>query len=453
MPPAQTTIRCTQCGQPVPAVVRTVIDVQSDPQGKALLMNGQLNMARCPACGHINRIVAPLLYHDADKSLLIAHVPGEVLRGQSEEKVVGDMMNELSRSLPKESFKAYMFNPKRTLTVQGLVDLVMQADGITPEMLAAQRKRVDLLQEFISAASPEALEALVKEHDAEIDMSLFQTMRLMAQRLVQDGRPDIAGRLVVVQDMLLAHSTFGQELAQQQAAQEQKVEEVARTIQKLGPDATREDFLKLVIEYADDDQKLQALVGLVRPVFDYQFFQMLTMTISQAPAGEREKLEKARDRILALTQTMDEQIQQTVQRTTQFLQILVNSPNPDALLEANADLVDEDFMAVLAANIQEAERRRDVTTQSRLKVIYDKVLQLLRSQMSPELSFINDLIAARDEAEFQKILEENRGKFDGTLLKTAAAVEDLLIAQGQTVAVERLNKIRPELEKLVKSDD
>lgn len=89
----------------------------------------------------------------------------------------------------------------------------------------------------------------------------------------------------------------------------------------------------------------------------------------------------------------------------------------------------------------------------RLKAIYDKVVGLLRSQMSPELTFLNDLIGARDEAEQQQLLSDNRGKFDENLLKTADAIEDMLKAQGQIVPLQRLNKIRPELEKMLKSDD
>ncbi|MCU0512443.1 MAG: CpXC domain-containing protein [Anaerolineae bacterium] len=448
MPPARTTIRCNQCGQPVPADVRTVIDVQSDPQGKALLMSGRLNMVQCPQCGFVNRIVAPLLYHDAEKQLLVAHVPGEVLRGQTEEKVIGDLMNDLTRSLPKEAFRAYMFNPKRTLTVQGLVDLVMQGDGITPEMLEQQKKRVELLQQLISAPSPDAMLALIQQHDSAIDSSFFQTMRLMAGRLVQEGRPDIASRMVVVQDMLLAHSTFGQALAQQQSDQEATVEEVAQRLQSLGEQATHDDFVALVVEYAADPERLQALVGLARPAFDATFFQKFALFIGQAAAADRPGLEKARDFVIKLTETIDEQLQQTVQRTAQFLQVLLNSPNPDDMLEANADLIDEDFMAVLTANIQEAERRRDAANLARLQAIYEKVVALLRSQMSPELSFLNDLMAAGDELEVDRLLSLNKGKFDETLLQTVAAVEQMLAAQGQRQALERLARIRNKLNSL-----
>ena len=53
--------------------------------------------------------------------------------------------------LPKDNFKAYMFNPKRSLTMQGLIDQVLEADGITQEMLEEQRQRVQLVQQFIEA--------------------------------------------------------------------------------------------------------------------------------------------------------------------------------------------------------------------------------------------------------------------------------------------------------------
>lgn len=449
----QMTIRCTQCGQPVNMLVRTVIDAQHDPEGKSLLLNGRLNTTQCANCGFLNRVVAPLLYHDASKQLLVANIPGEVLRGQPEEKVVGELMNELTRNLPKEQFKAYMFNPKRSLTLQGLIDQVLAADGITPEMVEAGKKRVDLLQKFIEAPSEEALKTLITENDSEINTALFQTMTLMAQRMIQDGRNDIAGRLVMIQDYLLEHSTFGQQVAQQQAQQEQIVQGVAQEVQNLGENATRADFITLVKQYAEDDIKLQALVGLVRPAFDYQFFQEFTQSIGQAPAAERAHLEKARDRLVQLTETIDQQMQQTVRQAAQFLQVLLNSPNPDEMMEENIDLLDEDFMGVLTVNIQEAERRQNLPAASRLKAIYEKAVELLKSQMSPELRFLNDLLSVEDDNTMRQMITERGGVFQKTaLLEMVKAVEQILQAQGQAAALGRLGQIRAEITQRLTDD-
>lgn len=449
----QTTIRCPHCGQPVNTVVRTVVDAQQDPEGKSLLLNGRLNTVQCPNCGFMNRIVAPVLYHDANKELLVAHVPGEVLRGQPEEKIVGELMNELTRTLPKGQFKAYMFNPKRSLTQQGMIDQVLAADGITPEMVEAGKKRVELLQKLIEASSEEALKALIQENDSEINTAFFQTMTLMAQRMLQDGRSDIAGRLVMVQDYLLEHSTFGQQVAEQQAQQERVVQSVAQEVQNLGENATRADFITLVQRYADDEMKLQALVGLVRPVFDYQFFQEFTQGIGQAPAAERANLEKVRDHLVELTQRIDEQMQQTVRQAAQFLQVLVNSPNPDDLMKENVGMLDEDFMAVLSVNLQEAERRQNAPAVARLRAIYEKAVDLLKSQMSPELRFLNDLLGTEDEAAMRQMVAANAGSFKkSALMEMVNAVEQILQSQGQAAAIGRLGQIRAEIAQRLTDD-
>lgn len=446
--PQPTTIRCTNCSTPVNIPVRTVIDAQQDPQGKALLVNGRLNQAPCPNCGQVNAVLAPLIYHDASKEMLVAFVPMEVAMQQNknEEQMIGDLMNELSRNIPKEQFKAYMFNPKRALTMQGLMEQVMEADGISKEMLQSQRERVELLQRLMDSPDEATLTQQIQANDANINQEFFQTMAVMAQRLVSEGHEDIAQRLMLVQEMLLEHSTFGSEIAQQQSAQEVVVSEVAQAIQALGEDATRDDLRELALGYADDDEKLQALIGLIRPAFDYQFLQDFTMAISKAPAAEREKLERVRDRIVELTSMIDNQMQQSLQETVQFLQVLINSDDPDAMIEANAERIDNDFMNVLSTNLQEAQKRGDMQSFNRLRQIYDKVVAMLRAQMPASMRFINDLLSTEDEAEMNATLQAGIGEQDrDELTETIETVEEILQAQGQAELLQRLGKIRAAL--------
>src|SRR5688572_13060398 len=124
--PQQTMLQCSNCGTPNPVALRRVIDAQRDAAGKNLLLNGRINMFRCQQCGTTNTVSSPLLYHDASKEMLVAFVPMDVALRQkvSEEKIIGDLMNELTSKLPKEEFRAYMFNPKRALTMQGLIEQI-----------------------------------------------------------------------------------------------------------------------------------------------------------------------------------------------------------------------------------------------------------------------------------------------------------------------------------------
>jgi cell division protein ZapA (FtsZ GTPase activity inhibitor) len=428
-------------------VLRRVVDAQSDPQGKALLVSGQINQFQCQACGMVNSVSSSLLYHDAKKEILIAFVPMDIAmkQGISEEKMIGDLMNELTRNIPKEQFRAYMFNPKRALTLKGLIEQVMEADGITKEMIQENEKRVRLVQDFIQAESEEALIELVKQHDADINVTTFQTVSLMAQRFMQMGQQQAVAHLAAIQEVLVENSSYGQELAAQEAEREAAIRSVAQDLEAFGENSQRSDLIDLIVQYADDDNKLQAVVGLARGAFDYEFFMEFTSYISKAPADEREKLEELRELLQDLTAALDEQTKMLMQQKVQFLQALLTSEDHQKMLVDNLSLIDDNFMSVLSANLQEAQRRKDQAVEQRLRQIYDAAVAILQSQMSPELSFINDLLSADDPATMNTLIEENIAEFDEELLQVIDAVEQVFATQGQQDAVDKLNIIRAAL--------
>jgi len=149
----QTTISCVQCRQPVRATVQGLIDPAQNPQAKVALLSGTLNTTPCPNCGTANSVLTPLLYHDASKELLISFVPMELgLSRDAQEKAIGELLREVTTNLPQGAFKAYMLQPRQALTMQGLVEQVLAADGVTSEMLQAQRDRVKLVETFIQAS-------------------------------------------------------------------------------------------------------------------------------------------------------------------------------------------------------------------------------------------------------------------------------------------------------------
>lgn len=442
----QTTVQCSHCGQPNSVAIRQIIDAQNDPQAKAQLLSGNLNAFECTSCGTVNNIATGVLYHDASKELLIAFVPMNlaVQQGVNEEKLVGDLMNKLTESIAKEAFKAYMFNPKRALTMQGLIEQVLEADGVTPDMIETQKERVDLLQQFIEAPDDAALIKLIQDNDETIDEDFFRTMTLMLQRLLQEGQQQIAGRMMMVQEQLLEHTTFGKELQEQEIAQEAAVKAVAEDLEDFGEESTRADFIDLALKYGEDADKVQALVTMVRQAFDYQFFQEFTTRISEAPADEREKMESVRDLIRELTEVIDQEMRVTIQRVAQFLQAVINSPDPGRMMRENLPMIDDNFMTVLTANIQEAERRQDAQTMARLQDIYNQAVALLQSQMTPELRFLNELMGMEDETEMRATIEAQAAQYSD-LMELVDAIEQILASQGQTDAIKKLGMVRSTL--------
>lgn len=500
-------VRCAQCTQPVEVQVRTIVDVQSDPQGKSLLLSNRLNSAECPNCGYANVINAPLLYHDASKELLIAYVPMEVgvRQGQNEEKIVGDMMNQLTATLDAKNFKSYMFNPKRALTMQGVVDQVLEADGITKEMVEAQRQRVTMVQDMVRM-EPDALHAYIVENDANITDELFQIMSVMAQNAMQQGQRPVLERLSAVQDALLEHSTAGKRFAEQQAT----IESVIDDLRELGGAPTSEQLADLVVEYADSDEKIQAFVGLIGSQLDDEFFAYLSAHIESANAADREKLSAIQSTITdyqaeveaevtAAYQALDAFIEELLEADdlegalsenydaissdfvnvltmklqqaeeagdearleklaeiygrvypiiqAQFLQTLINSDNPQALIRANIQLIDQNFMNLLAMNANEAQKRGNQAVVERFTRINNIIVPILQESMPPEARFINDLLGAESDEAMKSMIDQSAAKYGEGLMEIVDAFEQIFQQQGNPPAgmLDRLNRIRTEL--------
>ena len=435
-------IQCPNCGQPNPAVVENLIDVSRQPELKNALLSGRLNTVRCANCGTASTVAAPLLYHDAGKELLISFVPVELgLSREQQDRVIGDLLKRLTASIPKESFKGYMFQPKQALTMQGLVDQILEKDGITKEMMEEQRRTVNLIEKMMQAG-PEKLDDLIRQHDSEIDGQFFQAALALVQRAAEEGQEQVVNALLVIQERAAELSSYGQQITALAEKQQAVVREVAADIEGLGDEPTHRDLVALAVSYAGNDERLQALVGLVRPALDYAFFQELTAHIGKAPAAERADLEKLRDRLVEFTQAVDQQAQMAVQNAASLLQEIINSPDPDAALQENLDMIDDTFMAVLAANIQEAERRADVRASGRLKQIYEKVVRLLQQNMQPELRYLNDLLATETDEDALEMIPDGVEQFGPALLDMMDSVGRLLGRQGQMELVEKMSFLR-----------
>ncbi|MEZ4666794.1 MAG: CpXC domain-containing protein [Anaerolineae bacterium] len=442
----QTTIQCVQCRQPFRATVQSVIDVAENPQAKIALLGGNSNIFPCPNCGTPNTVLTPVLYHDASKELLISYVPIELgLPKDAQEKAIGELMREITANLPQGGFKAYMLQPRSALTMQGLIDQILQADGVTPEMMQAQRDRVKLVETMIQSP-PDLLPDLVRQNDDKIDSQFIQTMSLLIQQLASQGQEAVARQLAEVQNQIIELSTFGRELIQQNENQEAAIAEVADEVNSLGEDATRADFLQLAIRYSGDEHRLQALVGLVRPVFDYTFFQEMTAYVGQQPAADREALESLRDTLLQLAAMVDQQAQMAMQEAAGLLRVILSAPNPNEVIEANLNLIDYTFMQVLSANIAEAERRTDLSASAKLKDIYQRVVEKLQASMPPELRFINELLNTPSDETVRSMIAERAGEFGESLFGALEAVEQQLQAQGNPAMWERFEIVRREMQ-------
>jgi hypothetical protein len=54
---------------------------------------------------------------------------------------------------PPEKRKSYLFRPQTMLTQQRLFETILEADGITPEMIKSQQEKLHLLQQLLGASA------------------------------------------------------------------------------------------------------------------------------------------------------------------------------------------------------------------------------------------------------------------------------------------------------------
>jgi len=438
MSPIQTvSVSCPSCRQRFNAQIVSFIDAGQDPEAKSMLVSGQLNVAVCPQCGHAGTLATPLLYHDADKEFLFTYVPSELGATEIEQqRMFGDTTSRIIASLPPERRKAYLLQPRSFLRLEAMIEAILEADGITPEMLAAQRSRAALLERLLRTPAEDARRTIAQENDLQLDYDFLQLLSLNIEMAQASGQSRAFQQLMSLRTELLQWTTQGRELAAREEA-----------IRSLGQQVTREELLEKLVDaaLASEAVKVETMVAVARPVIDYLFYQQLSERIGavdqQGRAKDAQKLRALRESILQQTAEIDAEFQKATEDAAQFLRLLVSSEDPEPVLRANADRLDSLFLNVLMASLEAAEREGQRTTAGRLERVRDAVMRLIQESQPPELQFVNGLMAAEFPDGTRAALEANREDLDDRLLEIMAAVRENLLRRGQEDAARKLSQI------------
>ena len=118
------------------------------------------------------------------------------------------------------------------------------------------------------------------------------------------------------------------------------------------------------------------------------------------------------------------------------------SADTDKAVREHISMIDDSFMALLAANIREAEKRADIQASSRLKAIQQKIVALMQENMEPGLRFVNELLGARSQQDALTVLDAGLQRFGEALPEMLEAVERMLRQQGQEALARKLETLR-----------
>jgi hypothetical protein len=403
-----TQINCPQCRQPIQADVQQVFDMNTDPGAKSRLLSGQVNVAQCPSCGFNGALSTPVVYHDPTKELLLTFVPPELaLPRDEQEKVIGGLIKQVVDALPAEERKGYLFNPQAALTFQGLLERILEEDGITKEMIDAQQKRMSLVQRLATITDDEALETVVKEEESLIDQEFFGLLSQLIQVSASQGDEQGAAMLAGLQQKLMPLTEAGRELQKQS----EEVDAVVTKLREAGKDLTRESLLEMVIA-AESDLQVEAYVNMTRPVMDYEFFLALSGKIDAAEGEEKERLTALRTKLQEITQSIDEQVQERINMARKNVDILVGvEENLPQIIVQNLPAIDDYFLQALAIEMEEAKQKEDNARLEKLEEIMSVVQDVLQAaSLGPDGVLLEALMEVETPEERQAVMEENADK-------------------------------------------
>ena len=431
---AKTRMNCPNCRQPIVADVEQVFDVGVNPSAKQLLLSGANNTFQCPNCGFSGNVATPIVYHDPDKELLITFVPPEVgLPRNEQEKLIGSLINQVVTSLPQEKRKAYLLQPKQALTMQGMVETILQADGITHEMIQAQQERLKLI-ERLANASDDAIEEVARQENKNMDAEFFAILRRLVEASLMAGDQDSAQRLAKLQEKLLPLTTVGREL-QDQA---KEVEAALADLQKAGRELNREKLLDFVIS-APNEVRLKAYVSFARPLMDYSFFQILSERIDRARGDGRTRLASLRDNLLKWTEEVDRQVELRAKQSRDLLQEVLQADDVSEATMSVLPAIDEYFVQELRQVQEDAHKQGDLEQLGKIRKVMD-VIQQANSE-PPEIALIEDLLDSTDEASMRQKLEEHSEEITPDFLNALANIASQIDSSGDQVLISKVHSL------------
>lgn len=400
----QTQINCPNCKQPIVADVQQLFDVGEDPSAKSKLLSGMANFVQCGVCGYQGALATPIVYHDPEKELLLTHVPpGVGLPRDEEERLLGGLTKRVVDRLPPERRKAYLLTPQAHLTMQGLVERILEADGITKEMIKAQQDKLELLQKLSTASDNNVRIEILKENEELVDADLFNILGRLRETASATGDQESAKLLDEIQQLLIENTDFGRKLQQQT----EEVEAAVKSLQDAGQELTRDVLLDLVIE-APNDVRLSALVSLARPGMDYSFFQMLTERIDRTEGEEKERLVALREKLLDLTRQIDQELEARSGQARQLLNQILQADDVKDAIQKNAAQIDEFFLQAVQGALDQARESGDLEKISKLNQINEVIREA--SAPPPEVQFIEQLLEAPDADARQQLIDANNEK-------------------------------------------
>jgi hypothetical protein len=422
---AKVQVSCPRCRQPIVAELEQLFDVNADPDAKQKFLSGNINLANCPHCGYQGPLSVPIVYHDPEKELLLTYFPPELgLPVNEQERIVGPFITQVMNRLAPEKRKAYLLRPKTMLTLQSMIERVLEGEGITKEMMEASQQRLNLLQRLLSASSAEVRQEIIRQESAMLDERFFEIIGRLVEASLAQGDQNSARALAALQQEILPMTEIGRNMQ----AQQNEMQEAVESLQKASQEGlTREKLLDLIVA-APNETRLAALASMARSGLDYEFFQILTSRIEAAQGEEKESLTQLRDRLNQILQEIDRRQQEQVSAARELLNEVLSADNVAEAAAQVMPAMDDYFADALRAELQAARESGDQARLNKLQQLVEVIQQA--SAPPPEIALAETLMGAETEEELRQMLQEHAGEITPEFLQMLSSLMAQVEQQG-----------------------
>ncbi|MBN2046918.1 MAG: hypothetical protein JW750_03645 [Anaerolineaceae bacterium] len=413
----QTQLPCPNCGQLVTADVNQLFDVGVDPAAKDLMLSGRANVAACQSCGYQGPVNLPIVYHDPEKELLLTYFPPELhIPVNQQEQVVGPYIRKVVDNLPPEKRKGYLFKPQTMLTMQRMIETILEADGITPEMLKNQQAKLQLLQRMITMKD-DSRKTVVEQEGHLIDDEFFRTLNSLIQMTLAQNDQNSAKTLVDLQQFLFENTEKGKELKHQVEEAQAAINSLQEASKEGG--LTQEKLLDLIIE-APTEMRLVTLINYAYQGLDYTFFSLFSQRIEVAEGETRQTLTERRDQVLEMRQQIERELAEQAEAMRALVNEIADAEDIEEAIGKHAQMIDQTFVEVLQQEVEKARKNLDLNRGTKLQKVMDIILEA--SKPPAEVMLVQELLETEGEEALDAHLEEHADQITSEFTQVLASL-------------------------------
>lgn len=443
-PPSGAQIQCPNCKTPYTTPVFNIVDLGANPELRSALLGGQINLAVCPSCNAAVQLGAPMLIHDPENSFLAAYVPqGAQGRDLEAQRTIGQLTQMLMRTIPSEERKGYLLTPQQFFDWNRLIERLWGFEGVSPEMLRRRSEQSQLLQRLLPLIGDNKAISIVMERSGHlVDREFFAMLEQAVMTLAGQGQREAANGLLGLRQKLLESTDAGREIKKRQ-------DKVRALLDQITEQSTRDQLLDMLINAwgeEDGQEVVSTLAVSLAPMIDYEFLMLLAERIEKASGDEqRNDLEDLRELLMAMQAQQQENRQAMMQQMQAVLQEVLQATDTQAALNEYADFIDENFLALLAANMQAAQQKNATAAVKRLQRVYQLALSMLEESLPEEIRLLQQVVQAPDAAAARKLVQENRALVNEEFMQALNAVEKQFRDNGQPEQANRLKTLRGQI--------